>query len=879
MKKWYRGNFTKTVLIFLEHFLFTAAVLCLLLVILMKEVGVNLLEGSKSFGSSYTLAENLYYGSFDILTAQAAMENNLLNFPEDGGSGRMVDLMEVREGKSLTWKNTSGVAYSWEELLDWSSSIDYIDEEIVNCRTEDGKSLCYFLDDFQNRVSEGEFIISRDRGWQELYDAWSDGRSPADETELLFEILNAWDEEWTAITLYDKEGRRFSIEDVFWEAGVPDRRLSPEGADSLPEAVNASEVWRGRLSEAYVVLEQALAWADSVNHYKLHMANYQEGNTNITYLFVNLDKEKVYSNNSEYVDFDKYPEALEEMTRDGWYAVIYPIPAECYANINTERYSLERWNTMVDDACGCADYVYAVKVGEELAVSDSLALSRVWFDRLSGRGPMVLTALLLLTALFLIVLVWLSLIAGRRTNDEEVHLCWFDRWYTEIAALTVFALAGCVAAAVFGFIDSESAVGSNWEELVFFVAVISSLSGVSLFLTGYLSLVRRIKGKTLWRGSLCRLALMLTGRLLGKVWSLAKRFFRLMGTGMGLLMDNLRLTVKVMLSFGAFVLAGFVITGFTFEDNAGFLILLVLLDGMAALYMLGKAYGGESILKGLEKITGGELQYKIPTERLRGSQRTMAEYINRIGDGLDAAVEESVRSERMKTELITNVSHDIKTPLTSIINYVDLLKRENFTDPKICGYLDILEAKAQRLKILTEDVVEASKASSGSITLDMKELNFSELVQQVAGEFQEKFQARRLTLVMRIDQEAIVIRADGQRLWRVLENIFNNVEKYALEGTRVYAEASKTEASMEFSLKNISSQQLNISPDELTERFIRGDVSRNTEGSGLGLSIARSLTELQGGSFRLYVDGDLFKVVITFALVKEQERKTTEGRS
>ena len=227
-----------------------------------------------------------------------------------------------------------------------------------------------------------------------------------------------------------------------------------------------------------------------------------------------------------------------------------------------------------------------------------------------------------------------------------------------------------------------------------------------------------------------------------------------------------------------------------------------------------------------------------------------------------------MKNERMKTELITNVSHDIKTPLTSIINYIDLLKREHPTDPKICGYLDILEEKAQRLKNLTEDVVEASKASTGNISLEMADLNFVELVHQVIGEFEEKFREKNLTLMVHFEDEEAIICADGRRLWRVLENVFGNVAKYAMENTRVYAEMKVEKPAVTFSLKNISAQPLNISADELTERFIRGDVSRNTEGSGLGLSIAKSLTELQGGEFRLYLDGDLFKVTIVFQ-VKE----------
>ena len=297
-------------------------------------------------------------------------------------------------------------------------------------------------------------------------------------------------------------------------------------------------------------------------------------------------------------------------------------------------------------------------------------------------------------------------------------------------------------------------------------------------------------------------------------------------------------------------------------------MILLIVDAAAVIFIIRKADGLDLIMDGLKKISDGELQYKIKTDTLTGKQKVMAEYINNIGDGLDAAVENSLKKERMQTELITNVSHDLKTPLTSIINYVDLMKRENPTDPKIQEYLRILDEKSQRLKVLTEDVVEASKASTGNIKLEMNDIDFVEMVQQVIGEFEEKFQEKNLTMMVHFTDEPSIIYADGQRMWRVLENVFGNVVKYAMEGTRVYAEISNRNKKVTFSLKNISAQPLNISADELTERFIRGDVARNTEGSGLGLSIAKSLTELQGGEFKLYLDGDLFKVMITFAAKK-----------
>ena len=231
------------------------------------------------------------------------------------------------------------------------------------------------------------------------------------------------------------------------------------------------------------------------------------------------------------------------------------------------------------------------------------------------------------------------------------------------------------------------------------------------------------------------------------------------------------------------------------------------------------------------------------------------------------ALKEQVKSERLKTDLITNVSHDIKTPLTSIINYVDLIKRENIQDPKILSYLAVLEQKSQRLKNLTEDLVEASKASSGNLNLEISDIDFVELVNQTNGEFEEKFQTRNLILVMNLPEEAAVIMADGRRLWRVLENLYNNAYKYAMPGSRVYVDVVIENGQAVFIMKNVSENPLNINADDLTERFVRGDVARTTEGSGLGLSIAKSLTELQKGRFTITIDGDLFKACVSFPII------------
>ena len=238
---------------------------------------------------------------------------------------------------------------------------------------------------------------------------------------------------------------------------------------------------------------------------------------------------------------------------------------------------------------------------------------------------------------------------------------------------------------------------------------------------------------------------------------------------------------------------------------------------------------------------------------------------------MEDVLQEQVKSERLKADLITNVSHDIKTPLTSIINYVDLIKREHIQDPKIQSYLSVLEQKSQRLKNLTEDLVEASKASSGNVKLEISDLNFTELVQQTGGEFEEKFAARRLDLVTHIPDGRLIIQADGRRLWRILENLYNNACKYAMEGSRVYVDLKEEDGMAVFTIKNVSESPLNIDASELTERFVRGDVARTTEGSGLGLSIAKNLTLLQKGTFDIIIDGDLFKALVAFPVKKPED--------
>ncbi|WP_448947813.1 sensor histidine kinase, partial [Lachnoanaerobaculum sp.] len=275
----------------------------------------------------------------------------------------------------------------------------------------------------------------------------------------------------------------------------------------------------------------------------------------------------------------------------------------------------------------------------------------------------------------------------------------------------------------------------------------------------------------------------------------------------------------------------------------------------------------DKIAEAIKEIANGDTRYRLDESEFTGREISVVKDLNNISKGFQGAINEQVKSERLKADLITNVSHDIKTPLTSIINYVDLIKREKPENAKIQEYLDVLSVKSQHLKNLTEDLVEASKVSSGNISVELRDIDLVEMINQTNGEFEEKFAEKGLKIISTLPTTGIMIKADGRHLWRVLENLYNNAFKYAAKNSRIYIDITSENNIATFVIKNISENPLNIKPDELTERFVRGDVSRTTEGSGLGLSIAKSLTILQGGKFEIIIDGDLFKVQIRFKAV------------
>lgn len=286
----------------------------------------------------------------------------------------------------------------------------------------------------------------------------------------------------------------------------------------------------------------------------------------------------------------------------------------------------------------------------------------------------------------------------------------------------------------------------------------------------------------------------------------------------------------------------------------------------AVMFLVKLVLDYNKLSRGAASVAAGNSKDKIDTTKMFSIFRGTSENINNIGDGIAAAVSEQMKSERMKTELITNVSHDIKTPLTSIINYVDLLEKKDIgsSDSEAAEYLEVLSRQSARLKKLIEDLIEASKASTGNVEMHIEPVNAAMIISQATAEFADKMDSKSLSLVMNLPENAPDIQADGRYLWRVIDNLLNNICKYSMDGTRVYIDINENDSDVAISFKNISSTPLNITAEELTERFVRGDSSRNTEGSGLGLSIARSLTELMGGRFHIAIDGDLFKITLIF---------------
>ncbi len=394
------------------------------------------------------------------------------------------------------------------------------------------------------------------------------------------------------------------------------------------------------------------------------------------------------------------------------------------------------------------------------------------------------------------------------------------------------------------------------------IIVLSIIGSIDYFVAlGYtMSFATRIKTQTLIKNNILYYVFSFIGNKLRKFFGWLKYIFSVAS-----------LLQKAWIVVLAVIVSGFIFTVIIvnnlYDAHEGFVLFMLFLLIAICLVLLYLAVVMQRIKRGGEEIAKGDLQHKINTKYMFGDFKEFAESLNNINEGLSVAVNEKMKSERFKTELITNVSHDIKTPLTSIINYVDLIKKEDIENETAIKYIEVLDRQSGRLKKLVEDLVEASKASSGALSVELTPCDVSVLLTQTLGEFEDRLAKQNITPVITTSESTIKIMADGRHLWRIFDNLMGNICKYAMGGTRVYIDVNNVGEKAVITFRNISKNQLNVSADELMERFVRGDKSRNTEGSGLGLSIAKSLAELQGGALELSIDGDLFKVTVTFNII------------
>ena len=479
-----------------------------------------------------------------------------------------------------------------------------------------------------------------------------------------------------------------------------------------------------------------------------------------------------------------------------------------------------------------------------------------WLDLLElVAAPMVAVCIIVL----LVSIILLMCQVGYHRGDAQVRLTWFDRLpyiFIWVAGSTIVSLGACGNVGLAYIYTTGALSFVEFMILTILCYVLWMLAGILwLMTTG-----ARIKARKFWRYTLIGYLIAPFGKLRDHITE--SRPLN-------------RIILGVFWVVTAVELIVFLMT--VSAEAPGVYGALFVIWKAVEFYLLLRVTAELNQLKlGGERVANGDYSHPIDTSRMHKHFKEHGDNSNNVGQGISKAVEEQMKSERFKTELITNVSHDIKTPLTSIINYVDLIKKENVTDPTLQEYVEVLDRQSNRLKKLIEDLIEASKASTGALSVNMEPVDAAVILDQVVGEFREKLEARGLSVVVNAQQPPVMILADGRHLWRVMDNLMGNIAKYTQTDTRVYIDMKREGGWVQMTFRNISREQLNISSQELMERFVRGDSSRNTEGHGLGLNIAQSLTKLMGGNLHIEIDGDLFKVKLFFREYREAEKTMDE---
>lgn len=554
--------------------------------------------------------------------------------------------------------------------------------------------------------------------------------------------------------------------------------------------------------------------------------------------------------------------ALRVVTADGERYIYYPTVRACL-EANRFGYIFEpeslTWELTGEAAAEseARNASLILWVDDALRVDDQYKRSADKLAHWQADREWYLTGTIVLGVLGVLLAVYLCCGAGHKAGVEGVYLNWFHRVPGDVL-LCLLGLGGAGAVCL-----GIAIVANAYGDLPMFMQLIGVGLGVAaaaaMGLAALVTVCARCKAHTLlrntWIWSICAWC----WRLFVRFWCWLCQLFEAAVRGL----QAVPLIWKAVMGCMAYAL----FTILAFEHVAG---LWLLVSAIAAAYLCRWAYQWKMIRRGTQEIIGGNPNYHIDTRHMLPDLRGHADELNNLGHAISTAVDERVKSEHFKAELITNVSHDLKTPLTSIINYVDLLKKEQIDNPKAAEYIEVLDRKSQRLKKLTEDLVEASKASTGNLSVNWERLDWAQLTDQALAETGERLEAQKLTVVRSLPEEPLWVEADGRHLWRVLDNLLTNCAKYALPGTRVYVDLRRSGDWAVLSVKNISRDPLDVPAERLMERFVRGDESRNQAGSGLGLSIAQSLTELQHGKFDISIDGDLFKAIITLPLAGER---------
>ena len=804
----------------------------------------------------------VYDGSLLVNVEEYAENNTILDGdPSDGGLYyRLTDLLnwsldgfEATTLMKLTYDDGT-VGYLTKGSRNYTEQSVYEDGSAVASISTVGEDESY-SEESREEISELETDVQAEESEPEEMGTSAGSSITESGTEETAEMEELTEGYWQEVigaadpeALADMgvlDGGQATVQNVEQIEAI-EERYSPVGYESITAYAEEKNLTTAQLQALYYDLENIIPVIyNDFYAYKENLDLFSPSMTNMRYLLIPKSvteitpedyKEKIYTNimtfgNAEFSDVD----GLLSHIRGFRDYLIYDSSNMDY-QVSNMPISLSELSSYVKSYPPSVDgeFILAIAVDPQYMASDNLQMYKQQYEEIRPLSRMAVYGVVLGGIMYLLTMVYLTMAAGRSTDEERtIRLNRFDHIKTE-AALLLIAVPSVALLAAASLLSVYDLGMTEFALLGGGIALLFNL----LFLSGYLSLVRRMKSKTLWANSVCCAA------------------YR----GLQLALRNRKATTKTLLSYGGFLALNIL---FLCLGGWGF-FLAVVFDCAAGVFLMRQAVQRQRILDGIGKIAEGDLKHQIPVERLEGDNLVLAEAVNQIGKGLSSAVEKSIKDERLKSDLITNVSHDIKTPLTSIINYVDLLKREDIQNERAKNYIAILEDKALRLKHLTDDLVEASKISSGNVKLELTRINFQELINQTNGEFSEKFEDKGLRFVVSMPEEPVVIEADGRRLWRIIENLYNNAAKYAMPNTRVYVELTIVGHMVRFSIKNISEQPLNIEAGELTERFIRGDVARSTEGSGLGLSIAKNLTELQKGRFDIYLDGDLFKVTIIF---------------